>query len=29
MDVNRYTRIGLVSPIEGQFQPEILAEAKM
>ena len=29
MDVNRYTRIGLVSPVEGQFQPEILAEAKM
>ncbi|SIS21651.1 Eco57I restriction-modification methylase [Aquipseudomonas alcaligenes] len=29
MDVNRYTRIGVVSPGEGQFQPEILAEAKM
>ena len=29
MDVNRYTRIGLVSPVEGQFQPEILSEAKM
>ena len=29
MDVNRYTRIGVVSPVEGQFQPEILAEAKM
>ncbi|WP_373532864.1 BREX-1 system adenine-specific DNA-methyltransferase PglX [Vampirovibrio sp.] len=29
MDVNRYTRIGIVSPAEGQFQPEILAEAKM
>ena len=29
MDVNRYSRIGLVSPIEGQFQPEILSEAKM
>jgi type II restriction/modification system DNA methylase subunit YeeA len=29
MDVNRYTRIGVVSPIEGQFQPEILSEAKM
>ena len=29
MDVNRYTRIGVVSPAEGQFQPEILAEAKM
>ncbi|MCC6503796.1 MAG: BREX-1 system adenine-specific DNA-methyltransferase PglX [Deltaproteobacteria bacterium] len=29
MDVNRYTRIGVVSPAEGQFQPEILAWAKM
>lgn len=29
MDVNRYTRIGVVSPAEGQFQPEILLEAKM
>lgn len=29
MDVNRYTRIGVVSATEGQFQPEILAEAKM
>jgi type II restriction/modification system DNA methylase subunit YeeA len=29
MDVNRYSRIGVVSPSEGQFQPEILAEAKM
>ena len=29
MDVNRYARIGVVSPAEGQFQPEILAEAKM
>lgn len=29
MDVNRYTRIGVVSPAEGQFQPEILSEAKM
>ena len=29
MDVNRYTRIGVVSPAEGQFQPEMLAEAKM
>ncbi|MHC1730358.1 MAG: BREX-1 system adenine-specific DNA-methyltransferase PglX [Syntrophobacteraceae bacterium] len=28
MDVNRYTRIGTVSPVAGQFQPEILAEAK-
>lgn len=29
MDVNRYARIGVVSPVDGQFQPEILAEAKM
>lgn len=29
MDVNRFNRIAIVSPIEGQFQPEILAEAKM
>ena len=29
MDVNRYNRIGVVSPAEGQFQPEILAYAKM
>ena len=29
MDVNHYTRISVVSPAEGQFQPEILAEAKM
>jgi hypothetical protein len=29
MDVNHYTRIGIVSPVDGQFQPEILAEAKM
>lgn len=29
MDLNRYTRVGIVSPAEGQFQPEILAEAKM
>ena len=29
MDVNRYTKIGVLSPAEGQFQPEILAEAKM
>jgi type II restriction/modification system DNA methylase subunit YeeA len=29
MDVNRHTRIGVVSPAEGQFQPEVLAEAKM
>jgi hypothetical protein len=29
MDVNRYNRIGVVSPAEGQFQPDILADAKM
>lgn len=29
MDVNRYTRIGVVSPVVGQSQPEMLAEAKM
>src|SRR5690554_2248762 len=29
MGVNRYNRIGIVSPAEGQFQPEILADAKM
>ena len=29
MDVNRYTRVGVVSPADGQFQPEILADAKM
>ena len=29
LDVNRYSRIGVVSPVEGQTQPEILAEAKM
>ena len=29
MDVNRHTRIGVISPAEAQFQPEILAEAKM
>ncbi len=28
MDVNRFTRIGVVSPLEDQTQPEILAEAK-
>lgn len=28
MDVNRYTRIGTVSPSEGFLQPEILMEAK-
>ena len=30
MDLNRYNRVGVVSPADpGQFQPEILAEAKM
>ncbi|MFZ4438680.1 MAG: BREX-1 system adenine-specific DNA-methyltransferase PglX [Syntrophales bacterium] len=29
MDVNRYTNIGIVSSAAGQFQPEILADAKM
>lgn len=29
MDENRYNRLGIVSPAEGQFQPEILADAKM
>lgn len=29
MDVNRVNRIAVVSPLDGQFQPEILAEAKM
>ena len=28
MDVKRYSRIGVRSPLPGQFQPEILAEAK-
>ncbi|MCU0485176.1 MAG: BREX-1 system adenine-specific DNA-methyltransferase PglX [Anaerolineales bacterium] len=28
MDVNRYTRLGIVSPQEGYTQPEILQEAK-
>ncbi len=28
MDVNGYNRVGVVSPLEGQIQPEILAEAK-
>ena len=28
MDANHYNRIGVVSPAEGQTQPEILAEAK-
>ncbi|MBT7189543.1 MAG: BREX-1 system adenine-specific DNA-methyltransferase PglX, partial [Anaerolineae bacterium] len=29
MDVNHYTSIGVVSPIEGHTQPEVLAEAKL
>ena len=29
MDANHYNKIGIVSPVEGQTQPEILAEAKM
>lgn len=29
MDVNRVNRINVVSAVNGQFQPEILAEAKM
>ena len=28
MDVNHYTRVGIVSPVEGFTQPEILQEAK-
>lgn len=28
MDVNRYNRIGIVSPADGATQPELLAEAK-
>ena len=28
MDVNQYNRIMVISPLVGQFQPEILAEAK-
>ena len=28
MDVNHYTKIGIVSPVEGQTQPEVLSEAK-
>lgn len=28
MDVHHYTKIGIVSPAEGQTQPEILSEAK-
>lgn len=28
MDVNHYTRMGIVSPVEGFTQPEILQEAK-
>jgi type II restriction/modification system DNA methylase subunit YeeA len=29
MDVNHYTSIGVVTPIEGHTQPEVLAEAKL
>ncbi len=29
MDVNRYNRTSVLSPLEGQFQPEILTEVKM
>lgn len=29
MDVNRYTKLNIVSPEPGQFQPSILADAKM
>jgi hypothetical protein len=29
MDVNNYNQVGIVSPLEGQIQPEILIEAKM
>jgi hypothetical protein len=29
MDVKGYTPLGIISPQQGQFQPEILAEAKM
>ena len=29
MDVNRFNPVSVLSPIPGQFQPEILAEAKM
>jgi type II restriction/modification system DNA methylase subunit YeeA len=29
MDVNRYNSVGVISPTEGQTQPEILADAKM
>ena len=28
MDVNHYTRVGIVSPAEGRTQPEILQDAK-
>ncbi len=28
MDVNNYTRVNIISPLPGQFQPEILSEAK-
>ena len=29
MDVNRYNKTAVLSPLEGQFQPEILTEIKM
>ncbi|MBU6345610.1 MAG: BREX-1 system adenine-specific DNA-methyltransferase PglX, partial [Cyanobacteria bacterium REEB494] len=29
MDLNGYTTTAIISPLEGQFQPEVLAEAKM
>lgn len=29
MDVNRYTKVNIVSPEPGQFQPSILSDAKM
>ena len=28
MDMNRYTRVRVVSPLRGQFQPEILARPR-
>ena len=28
MDVNRYNRVSIVTPVPGQFQPEVLADAK-
>lgn len=29
MEVNHYSKINVISPVLGQFQPEVLAEAKM